>query len=319
MNQAELLAAQDEIRLTKRAELRVSGDAHAELQKLMKPSPAHFLFWLAIHLAVWAAGALLIGFTDSLLLHVLAVLVMGSQLHAFTVLQHDCGHQSAFPSQRLNTWFGRALACFIVFPYTAFTECHKRHHRYIGDPEKDPDEWNYASGVKWMFIRIALFVPRFTWFSLTRYGSAVRNAVLGELAFNVALLVGLATLFIVQGLAYEFVMIFVLPVLLLALVYNPISRGYEHFPMATLAEDDPDRLDLAKNSVTVTSRVVSLAWANINYHVEHHAYPAVPFHNLKRLSVLLADKAFLRDRWLLERLFVRQPTAPLEQSRFAGE
>lgn len=307
MSQADWLAAQDEIRLSKRAQLRVGSDAQAQLNALMKPAPARFLLWLCIHLAVWLAGALLIGFTESTWLHVLAVLVMGSQLHAFTVLQHDCGHQSAFASQRLNTWFGRALACFIVFPYTAFTECHKRHHRYIGDPEKDPDEWNYAAGVKWMFLRIAVFVPRFTWFSLTRYGSAVRNAVLGELAFNIALLAAIATLFVSQGLAYEFVMIFVLPVLLLALVYNPISRGYEHFPMATLAHDDPDRLDLARNSVTVTSGLVSLAWANINYHVEHHAYPGVPFHNLKRLSELLADKDFLRDRWLLERLFVRQP------------
>jgi fatty acid desaturase len=307
MNHADLLAAQDEIRLAKRAELRVAKDKQAELQALMKPAPGKFLFWLAIHAAVWLACALLIVFTDSLPVHVLAVLLLGSQLHAFTVLQHDCGHQSAFSSTTLNTWFGRVMAFFIVFPYTAFTECHKRHHRYLGDAEKDPDEWNYAGGVKWMFLRIAVFVPRFTYFALVRYGSQVRNLVLAELAGNLLGMAALLALSIWLGMVYEFVLIMVLPILLLAGVYNPISRGYEHYPMATFEHDDQERLDLAKNTITVTSKLIGLLWANINYHVEHHAYPGVPFHNLKRLAELLADKEFLRDRWLLERMFVRQP------------
>ena len=48
-----------------------------------------------------------------------------------------------------------------------------------------------------------------------------------------------------------------------------------------------------------------LLWANINYHVEHHVYPGVPFCNLRKLHHLLANKTFLRDRWLLARLVVR--------------
>ncbi len=317
MTPAELLAHQDEIRLASRARLRLSGSAQHELNALMKPAPAVFLRWLAIHLGVWLAAALLVLASDSLLLHALAVLVMGSQLHAFTVLQHDCGHQSAFASTRLNNAVGRALAVFIVFPYSAFTECHKNHHRYLGDVHKDPDDWHYAGGVKWLFLRIALFVPRFIWFALTRYGSAVRNRVLLELAGNLLLMAALAAVFASQGLIYAFVLIFVLPLLLLAVVFNPLSRGYEHFPMATLAEDDPARLDLAHNCVTVSSRLLSLAWANINYHVEHHAYPAVPFHNLPRLAELLANKPYQRDRWLLERLFRRRDSAPAQQ--LAGE
>lgn len=303
------LAAQDELRLSKRAQLRVAPQQQTQLQALMQPEPVRFLGWVAIHLVVWCAAAATVLLSANTWWQALAVLVLGNQLHAFTVLQHDCGHQNAFRSPLANLWVGRFLAWFILFPFTAFTECHKRHHRYLGDPTQDPDDWNYLGGVKWMFLRIALFVPRFTYFSLVRYGAAVRNQVLRELAFNLGSMALLCALFVSLDALAAFLLIFVLPLLLLALVINPISRGYEHFPMATLGEEEDERLDLAHNTITVTSRVIGLLWANINYHVEHHVYPGVPFFNLPRLHALLAEQPFQRDRWLLARLFVRAPRA----------
>jgi beta-carotene hydroxylase len=304
-----VLAAQDEIRLEKRAALKVDRARQAQLLALQQPAPLQFMLWASVHVIIWLACAWVIVATANPIGHLLATLVMGNQLHAFTVLQHDCGHQNAFRSALLNLWLGRFMAWFIVFPYSSFTECHKHHHRYLGDPDKDPDEWNYARGVKWMFLRIAVFVPRFTYFSLVRYGKAVRNRVLRELSFNLLSMAALCAWFVSQGLAYEFVLIFVVPLLLLAVVINPISRGYEHLPMATLEHDHADRLDLAKNTITVTGRVFGLLWANINYHVEHHVYPGVPFCNLRKLHELLENKAFLRDRWVLARLFARRSEA----------
>ncbi len=302
---AAVFMAQDEVRLEKRAALKVDRAKQAQLLALQQPAPLQFMLWTTLHVAIWVACTWVILASDNSVWHVVATLLMGSQLHAFTVLQHDCGHQNAFRSTLLNLWMGRFMAWFIVFPYSSFTECHKHHHRYLGDPEKDPDEWNYASGVKWMFLRIAVFVPRFTYFSLVRYGKAVRNRVLRELAFNLLSMAAVCAWFVSQGMAYEFVLIFVVPLLLLAVVINPISRGYEHFPMATLEPEHADRLDLAKNTITVTSRVFGLLWANINYHVEHHVYPGVPFCNLRKLHHLLENKTFLRDRWLLARLVAR--------------
>lgn len=308
MDRQSILAAQDDIRLEKRAALKVERARQAELLALQQPVPLQFMLWASLHVTIWLACAWLIVASANPVWHMVATLIMGSQLHAFTVLQHDCGHQNAFRSALANLWMGRFMAWFIVFPYSSFTECHKHHHRYLGDPDKDPDEWNYARGVKWMFLRIAVFVPRFTYFSLVRYGKAVRNRVLRELSCNLLSMGALCSWFVSRGMAYEFVLIFVVPLLLLAVVINPISRGYEHLPMATLEPGHEDRLDLAKNTITVTSRVVGLLWANINYHVEHHVYPGVPFCNLRKLHNLLENRPFLRDRWLLARLFARSAT-----------
>lgn len=311
-------AADDAVRLDSRARLRVDPLQQAQLQALMQPDPARFMRWVALHLAIWGVAAAVILLADRLWLQGMAALVLGSQLHAFTVLQHDCGHQSAFRSATWNLWVGRLLAWFIVFPFSSFTECHKRHHRYLGDPQQDPDDWNYLAGVRWMFLRIALFVPRFTYFSLVRYGRAVRNRVLRELVFNLASMGLLGALFVAFGRLDAFLLIFVAPLLLLALVINPISRGYEHFPMATLPAEQSERLDLSRNTITVTSRAVGLLWANINYHVEHHVYPNVPFFNLPRLHELLAHHRFLRDRWLLARVFSRPARPPAEPATMEG-
>jgi fatty acid desaturase len=42
---------------------------------------------------------------------------------------------------------------------------------------------------------------------------------------------------------------------------------------------------------TVTSnRVVSFLMCNLNYHLEHHLFPGVPWYNLPRLHALLSDE-----------------------------
>jgi fatty acid desaturase len=70
--------------------------------------------------------------------------------------------------------------------------------------------------------------------------------------------------------------------------------------------------------VTVSDRLIGLLWANINYHVEHHIYPGVPFVNLPRLAALLDNKPYLRDRWLLARMFARRPVTTCAEPRRAA-
>ena len=298
----DIFQAEDDYRLAQRAALKVSRERHAELTALLKPQPSRFLLWAALHLAVWAAGVATIVFSGHWTITLLAVLVVASQLHALTVLQHECGHRNAFRSAAANLWMGRFMAWFIVFPFTAFTECHRRHHRYLGDPERDPDDWHYAGGRRWMFPRITTFAARFTWLSMVRYGAQVRGMVLRELIFNLTSLAAIAAAFAWYGRLDLFALIVVIPLLVLTMVINPISRGYEHYPMATFGDHHHGRLDLARNTITVTSPTISLLWANINYHVEHHVYPAVPFYHLPRLHQLLQDQAYQRDRMLLSRV-----------------
>ena len=39
-----------------------------------------------------------------------------------------------------------------------------------------------------------------------------------------------------------------------------------------------------------SNRLVSSLMCNLNYHLEHHLFPGVPWYNLPRLHALLADE-----------------------------
>ena len=70
----------------------------------------------------------------------------------------------------------------------------------------------------------------------------------------------------------------------------PVLLGQPFLRLYLLAEhgDCPFVADMLQNTrTTFTNRIVRfLAW-NMPYHVEHHVYPAVPFHRLPDLHHLM--------------------------------
>jgi fatty acid desaturase len=292
--------------------MRQLTDISPELRKralaACQPNGIRFSVWMSLHLSIWLAlvGIVTwlnhpqeapIGFLISRFLSCL----IGNQLHTLTILQHGCGHQSAYRNAAANRWVGRILSVFIFMPFTTFTELHRFHHGYLGDPDRDPDEWFYQGGAYGLFAREALFMPRFIYLSLTRshVKPATRRAVVFELATNTMAYVTLIGALLYTQNANLLIFGFLLPMLWLAFVFNPISRGYEHFPLSVLPADDGRRRQLQHNTITVTSPVIGFLSANIIYHVEHHLFPRAPFYRLPELHRMLSDYAFHRVRFPL--------------------
>jgi beta-carotene hydroxylase len=309
--------------ITGRVALDLSPANQSLLETLRCPNGWIFSLWTSLHLSVWLLLVLWAKSSDGILLGLALSPLIGSQLHALTILQHDCGHGSAYRSASANLWVGRFLAWFIFMPFTTFTYLHKRHHAFLGQPDRDPDEWFYAGGVRRLFLRECLFLPRFVYESLgRRLPEKIRRQVWRELAFNTVTWLAAIGASVHCGAFGWFLATFLLPTAWLALVINPISRGYEHFPMAELGRERPERLNLSHNTITVTSRVFGLLWANITYHVEHHLYPTVPFYRLPCLYALLRGKDYPREPYPLFRLLHgTAPEAPAQgdaQSAEAG-
>jgi fatty acid desaturase len=290
-----------------RLALAVDDADLVRLGALSEPNERVFLMALGGHLGVWALGLAAVAWAQGhFLAQAIIGVLMGSQLHALTVLQHDCGHQSAFRSRDANLWVGRALAWFIFMPFTAFTELHRLHHSHLGVEGRDPDSWFYAAGPRWAHWRECLFLPRFIWLSLVwPLSPKARGRVKGELAFNTLGHGVLAAALAWAGRVDVALFAFLLPMLALACIFNPLARGAEHAPLAHLSPDDPRRHDIRFNTVTVANRWWGVAWANITYHVEHHLYPRVPFHRLPELHRMLKNRRYLRTTTLFP--FVRPP------------
>lgn len=297
----------DAARQASRAALLLDASLASAVERLSEPDGWRFSGFAALYLAGWAAGVAAVALAVATAQHPawlwLASALLGSQLHALTVLQHDCGHRSAYRSAAANLWVGRFLAWFVFMPFTTFTEMHRHHHGALGDAARDPDEWFYEGGARGLFVREWLFVPRFVWLSLTRLPvGPARRRVQRELAFNTLTHAALAAGLWAAGATGVLLYAWLLPMAWLALLFNPISRGYEHWPLATLPACDPRRGDLRCNTVTVRSRLMGVLWAHIGLHVEHHMYPRVPFHRLPALHRLFAGKAYCMATWPLQPL-----------------
>jgi beta-carotene hydroxylase len=296
----------------------IEKDLQQRALAMSRPNGWMYTAWLSLYLPIWAGLLVLVIENQSSLpwLFILSFLI-GNQLHTITVLQHECGHQSAYNSARANRWVGRFLAWFIFMPFTTFTELHRFHHGFLGDPKKDPDEWFYERGPVKLFMREGLFLPRFIFLSLTRphIKPSMRRTIVFEFAFNIVSYAALITFLVAIEWTMVLIFGFLLPMLWLALVLNPISRGFEHYPLSLLPENDPARRDLRHNTVTVTSPIMGFLWANITYHVEHHLFPRVPFYRLPALHRLLREHDYLRVRWPLWRGSIPKGGAKHQASR----
>ena len=250
----------------------------------------HLLFALPYLLSYFGCWAIIL-VSENLALEIATALVMGNQLYLLFILHHDCVHFAAFQSRRLNIVLGRIYALFLVKTFTATFETHKRHHAFLGEPGKDPDEHFYAGGIRWVWIRFWQNFSWHTYLSVTQYGPKVRRTVLLEQFSTLAFWAAVHVVLYQFGMLREALFVFWIPAATIILVIGPVTRAYEHLPLAHYSTDDVRRYDITSNTVTVTNRLLGLFWANITYHVEHHSYPRVPFYRLARVHALLHPRA----------------------------
>ena len=201
----------------------------------------------------------------------------------FTPL-HETVHQTPFRSQYLNIWIGRFCGFFIFLGADWFRYFHLAHHRYTNISEKDPELaapkprtlWQYLrylSGLPDIYGRLRVliinaFIPNQDDFVPPRVKAKVRKEARIQHVLYFSLLV---VSFIVNSSIL--ISIWILPLLL----GGPFLRAY------LLAEHArcPNVSSMLENTrTTFTSAFVRyFAW-NMPFHVEHHAYPSVPFHKL---------------------------------------
>jgi fatty acid desaturase len=255
---------------------KVNGAKH-----LLFASPYIAAYFVAIALQLW---------TDKLWANLLLSAAMGHCLYVWFVLHHDCMHRTAFKHDVFNRMMGRFYALSFTMTFTTNRETHARHHAHIADPDRDPDFYYFAAGLKDIWMRIWRYYEWYTRISLTKYGTKVRWTVLAEQVTNVAVWVIVHYVLISQGMGIKALYIFWLPIAFVALVINPITRGYEHAPITLYPPNDPRRHDMSKNAITVNNAVFGWFCANISFHVEHHAVPGCPFYNLQKLHRLYQEE-----------------------------
>lgn len=273
--------------------------SHARLRQLSALRNGPGLLRMATHLgAIVVTGTLIqLVNSDHGLGWALPLILCQGFLVAFLFMPlHEAVHKTAFRTRRLNIAFGHLCGAAIGFPYEYYSVFHWEHHRHTQDPARDPEllvmplprsEAGLVlafSGALQVYGRLRLMLQhaitgRVTapWVPADRRGAIVREARSYLLAYALVLVgsIELQT-----------------PVLLLTWI-APLFFGQFLLRPYLYAEHTGcgrSRDAFENTRTTYASGIVKwFAW-NMPYHVEHHAYPSVPFHALHELNGLVAEQ-----------------------------
>jgi fatty acid desaturase len=242
--------------------------------------------WLIIVAAAVAAAA-----WPRWWLLVIAFLVISSRQQALLNIEHDCVHTSFTRDRRGDLFVGVVLtASPCGSPWHATKARHLAHHRLITTTD-DPDLPLHDTADKATPRALAKY------FGLALMGgyallvllrgspsSVSRSAKLRDLR-NLALTQ--SVLWVARGLLlgwWVYPVLWVLPLLTLTTVCHLLRSFIEH---AVLTTELPAHDNLL---VSITSNPVERSFVapfNMNYHAEHHLYPAVPARRLPEVRTAL--------------------------------
>ena len=208
---------------------------------------------------------------------------------------HECGHGTAFKTDWLNNVVYEIASFMVLRESTIWRWSHTRHHSdtiIIGrDPEiavPRPTElikviWNFFNiGALRKYVKeVALHIRgQFTPEELTFLPESERGAVVVRARVYLVIYLGVIALAIYTRS--------ILPLMFIGLpnlygAWLMVIYGYTQH--AGLAENV---LDHRLNCRTVyMNRLNRYLYWNMNYHVEHHMFPLVPYHALPKLHALV--------------------------------
>ena len=248
---------------------------------------------LALQLSAFVAAiALVVYASPSFAIALPASILLGAIWTSLFAPFHECTHQTAFRSRRLNAigaWLSGVPFGMVPAVYRDF---HFEHHRHTHDPARDPEMvgapsvaywptnplgWLWSVGGLWLIwlkarlmFRMAVLPverpgPMPQWVEPENIGAMIRGSRVVALTWSA--LVVLAAIG-VRGAGW------LLVALVICHTFQSVWLTSEHTGL------QHDGTILSRTRTTLTSPFIAWWLWNMNYHAEHHAWPAIPWHAL---------------------------------------
>jgi fatty acid desaturase len=284
--------------------LGLSREKRRALRALHRRRPLWNLVPL-LHVGLWGAAAPVMIGSESLAVQLLAFLVCGTALHALGILMHDAIHGSFTGNRKLDRWLGLAMGIPALMTFSGYGIPHYIHHRELGTG-KDPDDFRRYAHDDRAHARIFYAWPLLgmAWYSLRMAPLARRLAtprqareLATEQGIQLAVTGGALALGLWFGFLEEVLCAWILPVAAVGMVAGGARGWAEHWTT-------PGPQPLFQSRTVTSSRLLSFFNCNLNYHLEHHLFPGVPWYNLPKVHALLQD-AYRAAGIRSERSYVR--------------
>jgi fatty acid desaturase len=285
-----------------------------QLRVLSKVSPLRSLAAVVVQWCVILGAAAPAVTYGHWYLYAMAVAVIATRQHALGVLFHEGSHYRLFRSRLANDAFSD-LCCALPLGVSTSVYRHRHfgHHRQV-NTDQDPDiqmavgdaDWVWPKskiGLLSVFLRdlfglnfpmIVRFIRLWSPYPLLLLPSQPNPSNQPRLAWYEKWLVVtwtgalIACLILVPNAWWYFLVLWLLPQMTVLTVIVRVRALAEHYCLA--AEDE-----------LTHTRTVKANWierflfspCNVNYHLEHHLFPSVPFFNLPKLHrLLMASEAY---------------------------
>jgi fatty acid desaturase len=252
---------------------------------------SHFGAIALVGVAIWQVAA-----RYGLAWSIPLMLLQGYLVAFLFMAVHEAAHKTVFTSRRANEVLGHLASLAIALPYEHYQLFHWDHHRFTQDPSRDPELIHATipssdtrlaiaySGVVQLTARIRLLFRRAVsgdavapWIPEAKRGLVVREAR-GYALVYLALLIASLALSSTVLLWTWLVPLYVGQLFLRPYLYAE-HTGCDH-----------SRSAFENTRTTYTGAAMKWFTWNMPFHVEHHAYPSVPFHALPKLNAIIDDR-----------------------------
>lgn len=245
---------------------------------------------IVVFLAMWAGSAWLVLSAPTWPVQCVGYLLIGIALHALGVVLHEGIHGSLTRNRFVDRWIGFALGIPLLISYSAYRVTHLTHHRW-NRTEHDPDEITNFSRSRtllsmafyaWMVLGTPYyFTVYMPWTAYQRALPRERRIIVVEY-LGLAAIIGAVILVSWQAESLS-VLAHVWAIPFLAAQFIGNIRGWSEHMLTVPGHP------LTQTRTVTSNRLVSFLALNLNYHLEHHLFPGIPWYNLPKLHRLLQD------------------------------
>ena len=236
----------------------------------------------------------------------IAVVLIAPLQHALFVLAHDAAHYRLYETRWLNDAVGRLCGTIAGVSMCTYRVIHRLHHNHLYGPQ-DPDialHGGYPRGKAYLAKKLAKDLTGLTAYKTFAYffGAPSLNTATGKaerplddtsprlraaarrdrwtvLGFHVlAPVVAFAA-----GWGWQYVVLWMLPLVTVLQAILRLRAICEHGAVTEYGSP----LTAARTNLAPAWLRYAMFPHHVNYHVEHHLYPAVPHYNLPRLHAAL--------------------------------
>ncbi|HEX7517520.1 MAG TPA: fatty acid desaturase [Chthoniobacterales bacterium] len=232
---------------------------------------------------LWAAGIGLSLASPLSLLTFSGIALSGCSITGLTVLMHESCHSLLSKNKTINRWLGVVCGIPALVSMSAYRSIHLVHHS-LARSEIDPDDIENSAPksiplvlVYYVVLLAGIYIYLVT-VALVGYRHAnaqARKHIAVEFALIVA---ALASAFYFFPGAWV-LKAWIFPMFVAGQLAN--VRGLAEHGLTTAGNP------FSETRTVVSNGFVRFFMSNLNFHLEHHLFPATPWYNLRKLHSLI--------------------------------